>query len=227
MKERPILFSAPMVRAILEGRKTQTRRVITLKSSILRAGPTATYRMMPEGDALLERWPIQDRMMNNFGRCERVKCPYGVPGDRLWVKENWIPVHFGSYEPIERGEHIPHYPDSIQYAADTIHGYHTCWDTYPGKWRSSLSLARWMSRITLEITDVRVQRIQDISEEDARAEGIHQVLEPNTFELEEPYKSTIHKRRFSHVWDFINAKRGYGWDVNPWCWCISFKPAEV
>ena len=91
MKERPILFSAPMVRAILEGRKVQTRRVITLKSSIFRAGPTAIYRMMPEGDALLERWPIQERMMNNFGRCERVKCPYGVPGDRLWVKETWQP----------------------------------------------------------------------------------------------------------------------------------------
>ena len=227
MKERPILFSAPMVRAILEGRKTQTRRVWKKQPYLSRCSPP-NFEDTQVGDLFIcpDLFPTETDRGNVIAECTSTGSyhymgswafiekhgpkAYGVPGDRLWVKETHIrresrAIYFADLDPVE---------------AAGVGGMY-------GGWKPSIFMFRKHSRITLEITDVRVQRIQDISEEDARAEGIHQVLEPNTFELEEPYKSTIHKRRFSHVWDFINAKRGFGWDVNPWCWCISFKPAEV
>jgi hypothetical protein len=144
---------------------------------------------------------------------EIIICPYGEVGDGLWVKETWIPVHLGSYEPIERGGYIPHYADSIQYAADTIHGYHTCWDTYAGKWRSSLFLCRWMSRITRVIDGIRAQRLQDITEADALAEGIsvlplQSMSDPSAWYESEPgvHQARSARESYALLWDSINAK---------------------
>lgn len=187
-KERPILFSGPMVRAILEGRKSQTRRVIRVR----------------EGEDFCA--------LNGLGRAvftvdqikyREVKCRYGVKGDRLWVRETFLIVgceadHRIVYKSSNDG------PDEWVSPA----------------WRPSIFMPRWASRITLEVTDVRVERLQDIPVEDAQCEGIEiEQVEQSAGEqwLE---KTLCH---FIAGWDALNAKRGYPWESNPWVWAITFR----
>jgi len=193
VKERFIIFSTPMVRAILEGRKTQTRRV-------LKPQPDAAF-----GAALT----ADPRMW---------KCPYGIPGDRLWVKEEWYErfdglgdSYFDGY--VADGEKPTGRVSAVAFEAVT--------SGHRAK-VSPLLMPKRYSRIRLEITDLGVQRVQDISEEDAKAEGIDITtgridaianLETEPKNLREVY------RRY---WDFLNAKRGYGWDTNPFVWVIKF-----
>lgn len=145
MKERPILFSAPMVRAILDGTKTQTRRVVKHRHLAFIGGKGQ------ENDP--SAWGFGAGVQNES---YRLVCPYGIPGDRLWVKETWHPG----------GPENNH--DGVIYRA-TDPGWD---DSGSGlRWRPSVFMPRWASRITLEISSVRVERLQDITEEDARAEG--------------------------------------------------------
>ena len=206
MKERPILFSGDMVRAIIDGRKTMTRRIITSKAfkQWVEAGFTDEFIKSPE---------------NNWHE----HCPLGVPGDRLWVKETW--THGQKRHNVAANA----YGYDIQYKADgkCVGQYHFksfqdvpylgLENPYRGidriyKWKPSIHMPRWASRITLEITDVRVERLQEISEKDAKAEGVM----PD-------YPTALYASAFSELWNSINAKRGYGWDANPWVWVISFK----
>jgi ribosomal protein S28E/S33 len=179
MKDHPIIFSGESVRAILAGKKTQTRRVI-----------------------------------RNVSGCNLRCSPFQV-GQILWVRETWgetvdakgsclvryradgTAYHMlcdngGEDDPVDHGwkHYEPGIPDSDQ------------------RWRSSIHMPRWASRITLEVTDVRVQRAQDIDEKDALAEG---------YEFRE---------HFIRAWDSLNAKRGFGFDENPWLWAITFKRLE-
>lgn len=189
MKERPILFSGPMVRAILDGRKTQTRRVM--------------------------KWPRHLAVdEQTIEASERMNCPYGRPGDRLWVKEKWCTYPWNDHlKPSE----IPHSEDlfimhdenDINYLATPIENYNA------GKTRPSIFMPRWASRRDLEVTGVRAERVQDISGNDAIAEGI----EYTKFDWMNPI------RAFSALWDSINAKLGYGWDTNPWVWVVDFENA--
>jgi hypothetical protein len=94
-----------------------------------------------------------------------------------------------------------------------------------GKWRPSIHMPRWASRINLEITGIRVERVQDITENDAQSEGVPS-YEPDDFPVAGATYG-IYKDRFITLWNSINAKRGYGWDVNPWCWCIEFKKVTL
>lgn len=231
-KERPILFSGPMVQAILEGRKTQTRRVVKLSD------PTQTYAQFDD-----DGWPMSEDI---YGDWHRDDCPYGVVGDRLWVRETW------KYDDwTEEGE--PY----IRYAADNATQLMTPSDDWADrvmsiwaelsapenynidqrardrKWRPSIFLPRWASRITLEVVSVRVERVQDISEEDAIAEGVETampatagaVLPSNDMLRTNGYGVVMQsaKAEYAKLWDTINAKRGYGWDANPWVWVIEFK----
>lgn len=173
MKERPILFSGPMVRAILDGRKTMTRRVIKNVPEILMTG-----KAIPE-------------LMGAYKKAWVTTCPYGQPGDRLWVREKWACL-----DPTKRTR--------VLYAVDR--------GPKDYLWHSPIFMPRWASRLTREITAVRVERVQDITEEDAWAEG---------FNDDDGYSSA--RMWFMNIWDSINAKRGYGWDANPWVWVISFK----
>jgi hypothetical protein len=181
MKERPILFSGPMVRAILEGRKTQTRRVIK-KNPLIEAGFTDAFIKHPD----------------NF---IAESCPYGQPGDRLWVKEAWW--HHRECRPPFEHEHGA----CIRY--QPFEGYDK---------KSPLFMPRWASRLTLEITGVRVERVQDISKADVVAEGISEregyPLSDCAAGWHEPYAA---------LWDSLNAKRGFGWDANPWVRVIEFR----
>ena len=172
MKERPILFSGPMVRAILDGSKTQTRRV------------AKEFDEMPNLDGILQRFPRQNG------------CPHGAPGDRLWVRETWAVQHeYDAAAPSEIGASARwHYA-----ATEDLGGLRK---------RPSIFLPRRGSRILLEITDVRVQRLQEISDEDARAEGYDR-------------SHAFPREWFALLWERIHGPGS--WHANPWVWAITFR----
>lgn len=192
MKERPILFQAAMVRAILDGRKTQTRRLV-------KPQPRHVHDGVPYGAA------------DPFGMGKGgtpIPCPYGQPGDQLWVREShwWFkdePDHeTGYYPPTLTVE-------DVQFRADGDDGRKV--------WRPSIHMPRWASRITLEVTGVRVERLQDISEPDAQAEGCDACPFVD-WQLKDggPYRNG-----YARLWESIN---GVGsWASNPWVWVVDFK----
>ena len=217
--ERPILFSAEMVRAILAGWKTQTRRVV----SCLDASHATAWRFH---DGLWH--PCADQLsrgiLDPVG--PGIRCPYGAPGDRLWVREAWAISRIWdqsrpSEMPLDDSDRIPTW-----WRADGVS--EESWANR-GRWRQSIHMPRWASRITLEITDVRVQRLQDISEEDALAEGTPCWVCGRTIDgLSENDCECFHSRRavgsYQALWDSINGKRpGCSWADNPWVWIIHFR----
>lgn len=172
----------------MDGRKTQTRRVIKPQP----ASVTATAK---------DGWCFSH---GEFGH-KSIYCPYGQPGDRLWVRETWAPdVELGeerdglSIYGVAYRERDENYLDEV-------------------KWRPSIHMPRWASRITLEVTDVRAERVQDISIDDILAEGIERDDSDSQYWRE----NTGH--RFVELWNFINEKRGYSWASNPWVWVVEFK----
>lgn len=208
MSEKPILFSGAMVRAILEGRKTQTRRVMQFPRVWKQQGITHDdLRSCGFWFAGGEAWQYGD---------EQLPQQY-ITGSRLWVRETFgltdVPV-----SQINRPCAI--WPDSNYedgyaaaiYRADGEWATPNSPDSGRFVWQPSIFMPRWASRITLEVTDVRVERVRDISEMDARAEGYPQKTKPETA-----------RDWYHRLWDEINAKRGFGWDVNPWVWVINFK----
>jgi hypothetical protein len=236
VNERPILFSGAMVRAIVAGQKTVTRRVLN---------PQPT-RSLPHTSTLADvdiHHPLGWRWKNGFASDEvggvaelanRWTCPYGSVGDRLWVRETWTSGFgregSGSYTILaadgaavlnDRGhEKGPHYNVN---------------DRPPGMlWRPSIFMPRWASRINLEITEVRAHRLQEISEADSWAEGVEAV--DGAFDDAQYCTRTaalgdaIGDARpvFSLLWDSINGKRpGCSWHDNPWVWAVSFKRLEA
>jgi hypothetical protein len=209
VKERPILFSSAMVRAILEERKTQTRRVV---SGVNGADQFVEFR---DGYAV-----FTDTILDKFSGSPHlfhVRCPYGQPGDRLWVRETWC--HSGP----------PQTPGFVSYRAD---GEFLDWYRERGsRWSSPFFMPRWASRILLEITGIRVQRVQEIvdSESDCIAEGIEHPAGYSDLWLRYGEPNSACKLAwvsYSTLWDSNNKKRGYGWDRNPWVWAISFRRVE-
>lgn len=219
VKERPIIFSAPMVRAILEGRKTQTRRIVKPQPAkrLVEGLGHVTIGMNPEDDGSI--WYDTDCI----GPGTEVRCPYGCVGDRLWVKETWRP--FVAHQCEYPGGACDCDQVYINYAAD---GQDVFFDdgNIPDEWGfpktarrgnvSPLFMPRWASRFTLEITDVRVQRVQEISEADANAEGFNpgKQFGPDTIR-------TTSTNIFAGYWNHINGTGS--WESNPWAWAISFK----
>ncbi len=222
MKERPILFSGPMVRAILEGRKTQTRRII--KQAVLTRTMEFATAVCParEGgwvawfDGVGQEAAEFTKLAYDYG----FRCPYGEPGDRLWVRETWAVIWTEDDPDWEEGQTVLDVPHRVEYKADTGAKYPGEWPDDKGsdpdcpRWRPSIHMPRWASRLTLEVIDVRVQRVAEISEEDVLAEGFAGA------DLEQygPYW-----RPFQLLWDSLNARRGYPWAVNPWVWAITFR----
>lgn len=213
MKERPILFSGPMVRALLNGSKTQTRRVVK---------PQFAHDAIPcEMGATNERghqitghsgmwWNDEE------GNHEKaVRCPYGQPGGRLWVRETHAPQAdcWGSWERWTRGEGGP--GPIIHYAADDKKS------PFIERWRPSIHMPRWASRITLEVTGVRVERLQDISVADALAEGVKTHPDHHRKPRESIYSPV---QDYRDLWESINGPDS--WDANPWVWAVSFKRVE-
>ena len=230
MKERPILFGGPMVRAILEGRKSQTRRV-------LRPQPHDGVDAVEWQDRIVVGMNVPDQrgfamMRGGVIESEAIVCPYGRPGDRLWVRE----THKGWYT-YEGEQHICYKADNqtvvVERPSGTASHGMLLGRCHADKWRPSIHMPRWASRITLEVTGVRVERLQDITEEDAVAEGcsawkqrMARVLigvEPSD---DGPVADTP-EDVFAMLWDSINAKRGHGWETNPWVWVVEFKRAGL
>ena len=200
MRERPILFSAPMVRAILARGKSQTRRIV-------KPGPAGVpdpidgyafngHALVREDGASLSVYPI--------------RCPYGQSGDRLWVREAWrVCAEADAVKPLDMDAAY-----RVWYEADAPHqqGF--------GRRRPGMFMPRWASRITLEVTGVRVERLQDISEADAMAEGVDEWArgacgDPDALDA---------LGKFELLWCSINGRAS--WDANPWVWRIEFKQAE-
>lgn len=198
MKERPILFSGPMVRAILDGSKTQTRRVV--KSS----GDMEFDNNDPHFGPYWEPYVAGDAT----GEDAKVRCPYGAPGERLWVRETFA-------------QDVAGCPGGISYRADHSDPRGDG-PAHPMKWRPSIFMPRAASRILLEITDVRVERLQAISEAEARSEGVTEYAgkwwdgSPVAWG-----KWNAPTEAFRGLWESIN---GVGsWHANPWVWVVSFK----
>ncbi len=218
MKERPILFSGPMPRSILENRKTQTRRVI--KPQPIPMG-VSSYGGTRQGwnwkrETLNRSWNDDDkdpyRKACLANKALSGHCPYGQPGDRLWVRETWADVRgLGLDEDL--------FPNGVAYCADCTHQDSLrCAADYGVKWKPSIHMPRWASRITLEIESVRVERLQDITEEDAKAEGVEFMrFHPDSHE------TASSRDLFTILWDSINLERGFGWELNPWVWAITFR----
>lgn len=215
MGEKPILFSAPMVRALLSGTKTQTRRVV--KPGRLGPGGLPSHQPTPDWNAA-----FYGPGMWSDGADFAAYCPYGQPGDRLWVREN------GWERPVRTPKMMREGADTwapYAYDADAPFGAGPANDAYRElgwKRRPSIHMPRWASRITLEITGVRVERLQAISEADAMAEGIEtegdewrDYLMPHTQCCLTPRAS------YRTLWESINGAGS--WDENPWVWCVSFK----
>lgn len=243
IKERPILFTGEMVRAILDGRKTQTRRV-------LKSQPGA----IPEGYAPRVYYPARDRHMammhmdracaqwerpgeydgeNVLGTACGFTCPYGQPGDRLWVRETWSPrvVHtcydmgcdcdnvWVDYAAGGEGKHFS--------GGDIPDGWYMPQAALKGRTVPSLHMPRWASRITLEIIGVRVERLNDCSAKDAIAEGISRYKHGWERRHPDPDDATYSgatvdpRLAYKGLWESINGTGS--WSLNPWVWVVDFR----
>ncbi|HFE1821292.1 morphogenetic protein [Klebsiella pneumoniae] len=205
MKERGMIFNGEMVRAILDGRKTQTRRIVK--------GTDGAVKFCKEWDINGEEIFVVLDEKDHTGMnpvLGAISCPFGGVGDRIWVRETWARYN------IDQNSH------DIAYRATTPEDW-----PEEGRWRPSIHMPRWASRILLEITDVRVERLNAISEKDARAEGIIDggclnCGEPEPCGCANPEPDATDA--FAYLWQSIYGQEN--WNADPWVWVISFKRVE-
>lgn len=204
--ERPILFRGPLVRAILEGRKTQTRRPV-------KPQPEPGQEIRRRTHPLTDWWLVKNDRLNTW---QGIKCPYGQPGDRLWVRETWCPARglasCVSWKILMSPTGAALAP-GIFYRADSESIYDRRDEL---RWRPSIHMPRHFSRLTLEITGVRAERLQDISEDDYIAEGVKR-------DALHGIGKSLPRAYFVNSWNATYGARGLGWDANPWVWVIEFR----
>ena len=236
MRERPILMSGPMVRAILAGTKTQTRRPVKSMppQPDVNCHPQQKQRHpAPYFDAYCGQrkteanprgmssewcwWQVDDRQC-----LPTIKCTFGQPGDRLWVRESFMPI-----PPHEVGSKLW----DIVYGADATLVKREAPETYRPmlynyeRWSPSIHMPRWACRLVLEIVSVRVERVQGISAADAAEEGMSLDWYSPEHDLHGTYDH--YRDAFEDAWNRIYAARGNGWDANPWVWVVEFKRVEA
>jgi hypothetical protein len=210
VKERPILFSGPMVRAILGGHKTQTRRVLGHRGNLSDYDGSGYFETRDGEHVAIERL-----------------CPYGVPGDRLWVRETWTALHpaddFNEFGGIpSRNDCCDIYykaDDPLRGADRDVRGY---------GYKPSIHMPRWASRLLLEVESVRVERVQDISEQDAIAEGCEPWIPCGSITgtrniIGGAMVEVKYRDAFAYLWDRKNGKRRFEWESNSWVWVVTFK----
>lgn len=231
-KAKPILFSGPMVRAILDGKKTQTRRVVQpIKLHEEYGKPIWDQAWLDDSYGRIPCLKVQfDHHGDTEGQTTHRHWAEYDPGDMLYVRETWrAGIEWDDTKPSEidplcGGNQIRYECDGEMWE-HTPHGSSRVGqcklDDGWGKARPSIHMPRWASRITLEVTGVRVERVQKISRGDIKAEGITIPDGPSCDAYDDA------RLDFSRLWDSINAKRGFGWDANPWVWVYEFKVAEV
>lgn len=209
MKERPILFSAPMVSAILEGRKTQTRRVLKEQPPLTNKEIMPLYTMEPEPKVTeVTMHEVMENEMPFPSSVSRHKCPYGKIGDRLWVRETFMDLSGTGVEHRDSEGKLQRFA----YAADCPKGSHgdELRKEFGLKWKPSIHMPRTACRIVLEITKIRVEQLQDISESDCLKEGVGS-----------PILRDCKKPKFMQLWESINGTGS--WNKNPWVWVVEFK----
>jgi len=223
MRELPILLNGEMVRATIDGRKTQTRRPVKLAEG-LEAYHIDEWRSI-DGHDLWQPW-------GDCGMCNGAmepkdygsyRNPLGVPGDLLYVREAWVAISYSHYPRIYVAYRASTSlgPPALMEARDVSSDFP--WSKAKGYverrgprcWRPSIHMPKWAARTWLRVTDVRIERVQDIIEEDAFAEGI-----TDGDWLGDPVG------RFAEIWNSIYGKKGLGWSVNPWCWVTSYEVIE-
>lgn len=212
MKERGIIFNSEMVRAILDGRKTQTRRIVK--------------NVMPDNGMWLKK-PTKTRSGTTTHVLDAPKynlCPLGKAGDHLWVRETWMPdaPRDGTWGDVEfygcKDSQLSMIPEHFRKSEYCIHRASWDGDELVG-WTPSIHMPRWASRITLEITDVRVERLNDISNDDAKSEGCWYGRGGGT-----PDKALTPSDQFPTLWEEIYGDGS--WSSNPWVWVIEFKKVK-
>lgn len=219
-KVHPILFSGPMVRAILDGRKSVTRRVIKPQPF----GPTKYHtgisKFFDKGEG---RWWGVTADIHRFDPSPAtlfdIRCPYGAAGDLLWCRETWADLRGMGFD------------TDVAYRAQYLnrHGAEDAdsqqrREEYGVPWKPSIHMPKRYARLWLRVTDIRVERLQDISEDDAIAEGSQVPLD----EIHpRPQAALSERHAFANLWDTLNAGRGFGWETNPYVWCISFERTEA
>lgn len=221
VNEVPIIFSEAMIHAIQEGHKSMTRRVVKLPRHAKLMTDIASVN--PDGKDGWVAWgprPVTDEFsMQCYPNGGGFKCPYGKPGTRLWVRETFS---------LYRGFADDTLPDApVIYRADKdgcgqypvmLNG-HCVLVNQRNPWKPSIFMPRRASRIALEVTSIKVERVQDITEDDAIAEGM-EIIPIGT-------STWSNRQSFAILWDKINAKRGYAWASNPWVWVVSFRKIDA
>lgn len=208
MKERPILFTPENAQKVAEGRKTQTRRIVKGLHSV-----DFYPQITKPGIATF----LNRELANPYDDAHDVTCHYGVPGDRLWVREAWQvdAPRDGTWADTQfygcKGSPLSDIP--AQYQRPEYCLFRASWTGTPIIWRPSIHMPRWACRTILEITEIRVQRLQEISEEDAKAEGVKVGV-----------NCPDHIIAFGRLWESINGAGS--WAENPWVWCVSFKKVQ-
>lgn len=230
MKERPILFNTEMVKAILEGRKTQTRRVLDNTHPVVTGFVPNGEHGYWKGTAKSEQ--IIQQYITTFPLT--IKCPFGVVGDRLWVREAFVPDpsadsdHWNDEDSLHTyyswdgcGSKVSELPKALK---TNKHVFYKAEANQPelSLWTPNYRMPRWASRILLEITSIRVERLQSISKEDAKAEGCDYSTHPTAVEMGFAIGA---QTNFRHAWEKIHGDSA--WDKNPWVWVIDFKAAKV
>jgi len=238
MRELPIPFNTEMVRAILDGRKTRTMRPVkpqpSLMSSIVKLcyekhpfSPSAFVGTPAEGRIGGEDrmgWLAEDWCGNIIGTAgaDEFKPPFGLPGDRLYVRETWaVADRLSDYEPC------------VVYGADGA--TRQAWSeeiaewmaeqevNHGADWRPSIHMPKRAARIWLEVENVTVMRVRDITEEQALAEGAPKAPGRGAYPSSRAARVMEHRAGFINLWDAIYAPQGLAWDANPWCWSCSFR----
>lgn len=214
VSEKPIIFSDPMVQAILDGRKSQTRRIIKWQASSQSLTPI--QRVF---DPIAGMFGMDIQVGSHEPNLERMSlaCPYGMPGDALWVREAWgiHSRHTDEIPPQKRSE-LPRPLDIDR----TKWAHHYRADgNLESAWYPSIHMPRWASRITLEIVDVRVERLQDISDENIYAEGLDYAKGS-----EGEWGNEFAQEEFQQIWESINGAGS--WDANPFTWVVEFRKRD-
>lgn len=214
MRERGIHFNSEMVRAVLDGSKTQTRRIMKVQPDSPNFGLLRITDSTKSADIGKYHW-AESNATGTHARSPLFSCPFGAVGDRLWVRETWMPdaPRDGTWADVEfygcKGSPLSMIPERYRKPEHCIH--RASWEgSEMVGWTPSIHMPRWASRITLEITGVRVERLQDISAEDAAAEGL-------------TGRAKMHD--FGVLWSSIYGDES--WQANPWVWVIEFKRVEV
>jgi len=230
MKQRPILFNGAMVRAILNGQKTQTRRIVKphgWTTEQMSKYEFAHVLQAADAEGLTCKQPAKDayagfNLTPGAASPTYFKCPFGTIGDQLWVRETWMPdaPRDGTWADVEfygcKDAPLSLIPEHYRKPEHCLFNASWTGAAFVG-WTPSIHMPRWASRITLEITSIRVERLQDISEEDAEAEGIDYLRS-----IPDVDETLSAKELFSALWDSVY----HSWGENPWVWVIEFKRVE-